>query len=282
MLMSTSGRVSRGGPRQLEEAAEGVGPGASAPRCGRSGVRRAELATIAATQRGRAATCAKRAGAPPSTGTAPAVQLRARPCSTSPSGTVRVSRASVRRVPSTKAIATGAVPHQTAGAPRTPHRPRPDRTRRRAASRPTAGTRRRRAGIRRRGDREVVQVGGDVSSPVGRLRRPRSGDPSRKRGRGQPPRPAGALSGPPGETVSLPTAAVRAAQYHVFHRIRLNVPSRRAARRSLIVRTLPYTLHVPHWTCAALTPGRPLNTPGPPGNRRGSRYACVRCGNPAR
>ena len=78
----------------------------------------------------------------------------------------------VRRVPSTKAIATGAVPHQTAGAPRTPHRPRPDRTRRRAASRPTAGTRRRRAGIRRRGDREVVQVGGDVSSPVGRLRRP--------------------------------------------------------------------------------------------------------------
>ena len=137
--MSTSGRVSRGGPRQLEEAAEGVGPGASAPRCGRSGVRRAELATIAATQRGRAATCAKRAGAPPSTGTAPAVQLRARPCSTSPSGTVRVSRASVRRVPSTKAIATGAVPHQTAGAPRTPHRPRPDRTRRRAASRPTAG-----------------------------------------------------------------------------------------------------------------------------------------------
>ena len=45
----------------------------------------------------------------PSTSTAPAAQLPARPMLTSPSGPVLVSRASVRRVPSTKGDAAGAV-----------------------------------------------------------------------------------------------------------------------------------------------------------------------------
>ena len=44
-------------------------------------------------------TWSKRAGSSPSTSTAPAAQLPARPMLTSPSGPVRVSRASVRRVP---------------------------------------------------------------------------------------------------------------------------------------------------------------------------------------
>ena len=52
-------------------------------------------------------TWSKRAGSSPSTSTAPAAQLPARPMLRSPSGPVRVSRASVRRVPSTKATRRG-------------------------------------------------------------------------------------------------------------------------------------------------------------------------------
>ena len=52
-------------------------------------------------------TWSKRAGSSPSTSTAPAAQLPARPMLTSPSGSVRVSGASVRRVPSTKAMRRG-------------------------------------------------------------------------------------------------------------------------------------------------------------------------------
>ena len=70
-----------------------------------------------------------RAGSSPSTSTAPADQLPARPMLTSPSGPVRVSRASVRRVPSTKATRRGRSASVGRCATNAPVRSRPGRPR---------------------------------------------------------------------------------------------------------------------------------------------------------